>query len=116
MRTPDGAGGNGTGHWRTLLASRLGDPITAINQISLRQAVTPNAVLGRVDGAMLTVGLGAAPVGALLGGLLGDAIGLRLAIIVGALGIQLGFVRLLRSPLRSLRAAPAPPSDPSAAA
>lgn len=95
-----------------LLASRLvatlAGPVTAINQLSLRQAVTPDWLLGRVNGAMLTIALGTAPVGALLGGLLADAVGLRPAVLIGAIGLQLGFVRLLLSPVRSLRHAPGP--------
>jgi predicted MFS family arabinose efflux permease len=88
------------------LVATLGGPVTAINQLSLRQAVTPDRLLGRVNGAMLTIALGTAPLGALLGGLLGDALGLRPAVLIGAIGLQLGFVRLLRSPVRSLRHAP----------
>ena len=84
------------------LVATLGGPVTAINQLSLRQAVTPDRLLGRVNGAMLAIALGAAPVGALVGGVLGEAIGLRPALLIGALGLQLGAVRLLLSPLRSL--------------
>ncbi len=89
------------------LVATLAGPVTAINQLSLRQAVTPDWLLGRVNGAMLTIALGTAPVGALLGGLLADAVGLRPAVLIGAIGLQLGFVRLL-SPVRSLRHAPGP--------
>ncbi len=88
------------------LVATLAGPVTAINQLSLRQAVTPDHLLGRVNGAMLTIALGTAPLGALLGGLLGDAIGLRPAILIGAIGLQLGFVRLLLSPVRSVRHVP----------
>ncbi|CAA9564815.1 MAG: hypothetical protein AVDCRST_MAG73-4061 [uncultured Thermomicrobiales bacterium] len=84
----------------------LGGPVTAINQLSLRQALTADRLLGRVNGAMLAIALGTAPLGALIGGVLGDTIGLRPAVFVGALGIQLGFVRLLVSPVRHLRIAP----------
>lgn len=89
------------------LVATLAGPVTAINQLSLRQAVTDDRLQGRVNGTMRVVALGTAPLGALLGGVLGDAIGLRPALLVGALGIQLGFVRLYLSPVRSLRQAPA---------
>jgi predicted MFS family arabinose efflux permease len=85
------------------LIATIGGPITAINQLSLRQAVTPAHLLGRVNGAMMTIGLGAAPLGALLGGVLGDALGLRATVLIGAVGLQLGFVRLLWSPVRAVQ-------------
>jgi MFS family permease len=85
-----------------LLATFAG-PMTAINQLSLRQAITPDRLLGRVNATMRTISLGAAPAGALLAGLLGGALGLRATLIIGACGIQLGFVILLLSPLRTLR-------------
>ncbi|HET9221690.1 MAG TPA: MFS transporter, partial [Roseiflexaceae bacterium] len=85
-----------------LLATFAG-PITAINQLSLRQAITPDRLLDRVNATMRTIALGAAPAGALLAGLLGGALGLRATLAIGACGIQLGFVILLLSPLRTLR-------------
>ena len=45
--------------------------------ISLRQEIIPDRLLGRVSSAYRLLGVGAAPVGALLGGLLGQAGGLR---------------------------------------
>jgi MFS family permease len=85
-----------------LLATFAG-PMTAINQLSLRQAITPDRLLGRVNATMRVIALAAAPVGALLAGLLGGTIGLRPTLAIGALGLQLGFVILLLSPLRTLR-------------
>jgi MFS family permease len=85
-----------------LLATFAG-PMTAINQLSLRQAVTPDRLQGRVNATMRVIALSAAPVGALFAGLLGGTLGLRPTLVIGALGIQLGFVLLLLSPLRTLR-------------
>jgi MFS family permease len=78
-------------------------PMTAINQLSLRQAITPEQIMGRVNATTRVIALGAAPVGALLAGVLGATLGLRPTLLIGALGIQLGFVILLLSPLRTLR-------------
>jgi MFS family permease len=78
-------------------------PMTAINQLSLRQAITPEQMMGRVNATTRVIALGAAPVGALLAGVLGATLGLRPTLLIGALGIQLGFVILLLSPLRTLR-------------
>jgi len=78
----------------TLLAGSLlvaqqiiSDPaytILEINQVSLRQAVTPHPVLGRVNACIEFVGLGAMLLGALVGGALGEAIGLRSTLVVGS--------------------------------
>ena len=92
------------------LVATLTGPVTAINQLSLRQAITADRLLGRVNGTMRVFALGTAPVGALLGGALGDAVGLRPALLVAALGIQLGFARLYFSPVRSLREVPDSPA------
>jgi uncharacterized membrane protein YeaQ/YmgE (transglycosylase-associated protein family) len=86
------------------LLATLGGPLTAINQLSLRQAITPAAVLGRVNATMRVIALGAAPLGALLAGGLGGVLGLRPTLTIGVLGLQLGFLVLLLSPLRTLRA------------
>lgn len=76
-----------------------------INTVSLRQAIVPAALQGRVTATMRTVGYGAAPLGALLAGGLGEAIGIRptLWIIVG--GLTLVIPSLVFSPLWSMRAA-----------
>ena len=81
-------------------------PITAINQLSLRQAIIPAQVLGRVNATMRVIALGVAPLGALLAGGLGELLGLRPTLAIGALGLQLGFLVLLVSPLRTMRLYP----------
>ncbi|HEY3722712.1 MAG TPA: hypothetical protein VGN59_05030 [Acidimicrobiia bacterium] len=51
--------------------------------VSLRQAIVPDELLGRVNGAYRLVGLGTMPIGALLGGVLARTFGLRAPFIVG---------------------------------
>jgi MFS family permease len=97
------------------IVATLGGPVTAINQISLRQAITPDRLLGRVNGTMRVVTLGLAPVGALAGGFLGDLIGLRPTLIVGAVGLQIGFAILYLSPVRALKEVPDIMPDPGVA-
>jgi len=96
-----------------LIASRviatLTGPVTAINQLSLRQSVTPHRLLGRVNATMLVLALGLAPLGALLAGSLGEVFGLQTTVTVAAIGVQAGFVILLVSPLRSIVSVPATP-------
>ena len=92
----------------------LAGPMTAVNQLSLRQTITPAHILGRVNATMRVIGLGAAPLGALLAGGLGELLGLRPTLAIGALGLQLGFLVLLISPLRLLRAVSALPTAEAA--
>ena len=76
---------------------------------SLRQTVLPISVLGRVGAAFKATSGGLAVVGALLGGVLGEAMGVRGAIWVGVAGILLTPLLGLRGPLKRLREMPAGP-------
>ncbi len=90
------------------LTAGVGRSVASINQISLRQAITPDRVLGRVNASRRVLVFGVIPFGALLAGAIGEALGLRAALYVGA-GIQvISFVYALCSPLRSVRTLPAP--------
>jgi len=84
----------------------LGRPIFDINQLSLRQAITPARLQGRVNASMLFIMWGVIPIGSLLGGLLGTTIGLRQTLAVGAVGMSLAFIWVLFSPIRGLRRQP----------
>jgi MFS family permease len=77
-----------------------------INQFSLRQAVTPLRLQGRVNATMRTIIRGALPLGALLGGALAELIGLRGAMLVALLGPPLAFLAIWFSPVRSLTRLP----------
>src|SRR5690606_27872532 len=55
---------------------------------SLRQRLVPTGMLGRIGGASSTVGYGLMPLGALLGGLVGETWGLP-TVFVGATAISL---------------------------
>jgi hypothetical protein len=74
-----------------------------INAVSLRQAVTPDHLLGRVNGTMRFLVWGVRPIGSLAGGYLGSRIGLPATLVVGAFGMLLGFAPLLTSPIPRLR-------------
>jgi MFS family permease len=86
----------------------FGGVIYNLNLGSLRQAITPNHLLGRVTATMRVIAWGVGPVGALLGGVLGEALGLRASLFVGALGVLLCLLWLLFSPIPALREMPAP--------
>jgi MFS family permease len=81
----------------------FGGTIYNLNLLSLRQAITPNHMLGRVTATMRFIAWGVGPIGALLGGVLGELIGLRASLYVGALGTLLSLVWLLLSPIATLR-------------
>jgi predicted MFS family arabinose efflux permease len=77
-----------------------------VSMITLRQAVTPQDMQGRVAATHRAVGLGLAPFGALAGGLLADTIGLRPTLLAAAFGVLIPVVVLLASPVPSLREIP----------
>ena len=88
-----------------LLVSQAADAvwsIYAINEVSLQQAITPNHLLGRVHASVRFLTGIIFPVGALLGGLLGQTIGLRGAISVGLLMGALSSLWLIFSPARKM--------------
>jgi MFS family permease len=82
-----------------------------VNQVSLRQAVTPDRLLGRMNATIRFVIWGTIPIGALLGGLLAELIGVWPTLWVSAAGSILAAAPLLLSNLRSLAAVPALSDD-----
>jgi hypothetical protein len=76
--------------------------VFSVNAVSLRQAITPDRLLGRVNGTMRFIVWGSRPIGSLLGGYLGSRIGLPITLVVGAFGMLIAFVPLLTSPILRL--------------
>jgi predicted MFS family arabinose efflux permease len=92
-----------------LIASQLFDaawPVFTINETSLRQAITPLRLLGRVNAAIHLLYQGLLPLGALAGGALAQAIGVRTTILVAAVGILLSTLWLVCSPVRGVQSLP----------
>ena len=79
-----------------------------VNQVSLRQAIVPLRLQGRMNATMRFLVWGTIPLGALTGGLLGEFLGLRTAIGIAILGGSLAFLWVLLSPVRSLQNIPEP--------
>jgi len=77
-----------------------------ITQVSLRQGMTPDRLLGRVNATVRVGALGAMLAGALVGGAIGNVYGLRIALVAGAMGTVLGALWLGLSPVWSLRHKP----------
>jgi MFS family permease len=84
----------------------LGIQIHGINLMSLRQAITPHRLQGRMNASFRVINVCAMTIGALLAGILGETIGLRLTLAIGACGMFLPFIRLLFSPVRELKEQP----------
>jgi predicted MFS family arabinose efflux permease len=87
-------------------AQFLGDAaetLYGINEVSLRQTVTPDGLLGRVNASAALLPQCAAPLGALAGGVLAELIGVRSTIFLAVLGPLLGLAWLVLSPVRNLR-------------
>jgi MFS family permease len=82
--------------------------VWTVNSISLRQAITPPAILGRTGASIRLLALGAIPLGSAVGGLLGGGVGLRQTIVIGALGSLCASLPVMLSPVRRLRRMPAP--------
>jgi hypothetical protein len=69
----------------------------------LRQALVPDELMGRVSAVLRVLAAAAVPLGALAGGLLGQAVGLRSTIAVAASLEAATALWVWRSPLWSLR-------------
>ena len=78
--------------------------VSLVDGLTLRQAVTPARLLGRVNGTMTVLLDGVAPVGAILGALVAEAFGLRPAFWIAVTGMFLGTGFLVASPVRTLHA------------
>ena len=87
-----------------------------IAQVSLRQAITPERLQGRMNASMRWIVWGTIPLGTLAGGAIASATTLRTAIWVGAVGSAFTFLPVLLSPVRELRELPKPVTEPPIAA
>jgi MFS family permease len=77
-----------------------------ITQVSLRQAITPHRIQGRMNAVMRFLVWGTIPLGSLVGGALAATIGLRGTLVVSALGGTLAVIPIALSPIPALREFP----------
>ena len=82
-----------------------------INQVSLRQAITPPRMQGKMNATMRFIVWGTMPVGAILGGALGSLIGLYPTIVIGAVGGLVAFIPVTLSSVRHIVTMPEPVED-----
>ena len=79
--------------------SGFGVMLFDVNLNAVQAVVTPDAVRGRVVGAFTTINYGVRPVGAVVGGLLADLVGIRPTMVIGGVGGALAVLWLLGTPL-----------------
>jgi MFS family permease len=84
----------------------VGATIFSVNQMSLRQHLTPVALLGRVTAARRFLLFSFAPVGSAVGGVLGTTLGLRTTLIIGGLVGMVSVLVVFFSPVRTVRDLP----------
>ncbi len=94
----------------TFVAS-AGGAIWSVNQMSLRQAITPAGLFARATAARRLPMFGMQLLGAALGGYLGIAIGLRATLLLGALALLASALLLLASPIRATHALTSAPVE-----
>lgn len=83
-----------------------GATVFEVNQVSLRQSVTPERMLGRVNAAIRLTSLAAMLLGSLIGGVMGEMLGLRATLVAGAAAVFLAVVWIIASPARGVREVP----------
>ena len=77
-----------------------------VHQWSLRQAVTPDHLAGRVTASHRFIVYGAGATGAILGGAVATLVGLQPTLLICAVGMLAGPLVAAASPLRTLRQHP----------
>ncbi len=83
-----------------------GPIIWTITSVTLRQTLTPGPMLGRVSAIFLTVGMGARPVGAAIGGLVGAKYGEAACLVLALLGFGVQALIIFSSQVRNLKVLP----------
>jgi MFS family permease len=90
----------------------FGAILFGINYLALRQAITPDRLLGRMTATMRFLTVAAAPLGSLAGGAIATAIGLRATLFaIAILGAVLAAAAVAWSPVRRHRTLPAAGAD-----
>jgi predicted MFS family arabinose efflux permease len=79
-----------------------------VNRVSVEQAVTPPHLRGRVQSGQTVAHALSGVLGIAFGGVLGEAMGVDAAVVVGTIGGLLSFGWLWWSPVRDLSSLPGP--------
>jgi MFS family permease len=92
----------------SLILGSFTNVVYNIAQVSLRQAITPERIQGRMNSVMRFIVWGTIPLGAITGGAVASLIGLKETLIIGGLGCCLPFLTVLFSPVRAIHEMPEP--------
>lgn len=92
-----------------------GGIIQHVGLMTLRQSLTPEHLLGRVWASSALLGDVMWLLGAVTGGILGETVGLRPAVVVASIGYAIPFLLILSSPLRRASRGMRVPSEGAAA-
>jgi len=84
-----------------------------VNQLTLRQAITPERLLGRMNAVTRFMYWGTMPLGSVLGGIAAESVGLRPTLFAAVGGGFLMSLPIALSPIRRLREPPEPPPVPA---
>jgi MFS family permease len=86
-----------------------------ITQVSLRQAITPERLQGRMNATMRWIVWGTMPLGSLLGGALATAFSMLFTLWVAAIGGLFTFLPVLLTSVRTIKEMPEPVTEPTPA-
>lgn len=89
----------------------FGAVVYNIQQVSLRQTITPERLQGRMNAVMRFLVWGTIPLGSLTGGALASTVGLRETLFVGGIGGLTSVLPIIFSPIKSLQTFPEPEED-----
>ena len=90
-----------------LCVANFGVALFNVNQLSLRQQITPIGMLGRMNATIRFLIWGTIPLGTFCGGLFGDGIGLRRTLLIAAAGSLCAGLPILLSKIGRLKSLPA---------
>lgn len=92
-----------------MLLEGLSQVVYNVNQVSFRQAITPERMQGRMNATMRFIVWGTIPIGSLMGGALGGLIGLHETLWVAATGLAFPWLFVAFGPVRGIRTIPTMP-------
>jgi MFS family permease len=93
------------------LIASYGVVLYNVTQVSMRQAITPERLQGRMNSVIRFIVWGVMPLGTLLGGALATSLDLHTAIWIGASGNAIAWLPVTIGPVRSLREVPHVPDE-----
>jgi MFS family permease len=100
-----------------VFAHGLGIAVHNVNQVTVRQVLTPDRLRARVTAVMRLLVYGAIPVGTTIGGVIGELAGIRTALVISGVGLMAGSLPYLLVHVGRVRAVTdLVPADPATTA